>query len=248
MQLSRQIMQLATEVQEGDHAVRCARWTLERESESSSSGVLSALIWPACRDLGWRVFPLLNGPLTASRCGVGCTDRDSYVTTTDEADEKTRRGVRPAAGLARGGGDRGTAPLPRASRPSTGSGRFEGRSLVAYMARIGGIMECDALLHSKAINNNCTNAWVRRQAAPLGLQMYMREGVSSPRPSTNARLLSWRASRRGSGPPSRPLSCHAAERFQVRRLLTGAFTGAATGRPVLQDLHRAHCAHRANAE
>ena len=102
MQLSRQIMQLATEVQEGDHAVRCARWTLERESESS--GVLSALIWPACRDLGWRVFPLLNGPLTASRCGVGCTDRDSYVTTTDEADEKTRRAAVP---VARGGANGG---------------------------------------------------------------------------------------------------------------------------------------------
>ena len=221
--------------------MRCARWTLERESESS--GVLSALIWPACRDLGWRVFPLLNGSRAYRLAvpGVGCTDRDSYVTTTDDGGREDA--ACGGAGGA-GGGDRGTAPLPRASRPSTGSGR----SLVAYMARIGGIMECDALLHSKAINNNCTNAWVRRQAAPLGLQMYMREGVSSPRPSTNARLLSWRASRRGSGPPSRPLSCHAAERFQVRRLLTGAFTGAATGRPVLQDLHRAHCAHRANAE
>lgn len=165
-------------------------------------------------------------------------------------DEKTRpvRRCRPWRG------DRGTARRcpPRASRPSTGSGR----SLVAYVARIGGIMECElrcpTSLHSKAINNNCTNAWVRRQAATTGLQMYMREGVCSPRPSTNARLLSWRASRRRSGPPSPPLSCHAAERFQVRRLLTGAFpgefTGAATGRPVLQDLHRAHCAHRANAE
>ena len=174
---------------------------------------------------------------------LGCTDRDSYVTTTDEADEKTRRAAVP---VARGGATGG----PRRCLVHRGHrrGRAARWSPTSYMARIGGIMECDALLHSKAINNNCTNAWVRRQAAPLGLQMYMREGVSSPRPSTNARLLSWRASRRGSGPPSRPLSCHAAERFQVRRLLTGAFTGAATGRPVLQDLHRAHCAHRANAE
>ena len=71
-----------------------------RERVRELGSTISALIWPACRDLGWRVFPLLNGPLTASRCGVGCTDRDSYVTTTDEADEKTRRAAVP---VARGG-------------------------------------------------------------------------------------------------------------------------------------------------
>ena len=154
-----------------------------------------------------------------------------------------RRGVRRCRW--RGGGRPGDRAAASCIAAIDGVGPLVGRLHGAHWRYHG--MRCPTSLR-KAINNNCTNAWVRRQAAPLGLQMYMREGVSSPRPSTNARLLSWRASRRGSGPPSRPLSCHAAERFQVRRLLTGAFTGAATGRPVLQDLHRAHCAHRANAE